>query len=241
MNLDQIFRRLGFGRNISHVYKALLDAGSPLLIAHIAKAAKVDRPEVYRSLSPLIQHEFVKKVMMGKRTGYSAENPRRIYAAFKKDTDKVERLTDVIAKTKEKKLPAHIVYFKGASGIRTVFDDAINRMPRGDTFYRYTSEKDLDAVNRYLSSDYRIRRDKKKLERLVISNPVSGKAKRPRLERFIKFIPPETDLFDQNIIQLIYADNVAFINLTKEEAYIIRDRDLAHFQTVIFKQFYRRL
>ncbi len=146
-----------------------------------------------------------------------------------------------MTKKKEKDFPKHITYLKGPSGIRAAFDDVIERMPKGEMFYRYTSERDVAAVNRYLSPDYRIRRDKKKLERRVISNPISGKAKRSRLERFIKFIPQQTDMFDHNIIQLVYADSVAFINLNTEEVSIIRDRELARFQSVIFNQLYGKL
>jgi sugar-specific transcriptional regulator TrmB len=241
MNLTQIFQRLGFGKNASTIYKTLLDKGRPMLITHVAEAAKIDRPEVYRCLSPLIKQGFVVKTPVGKRCGYSVEDPRRVHSAFIRDTNSVNKFTaDLLAK-KVLALPAHITYFKGAEGVHAIFNDVIDRMPRGGTFYRYTSERNLAAVNRYLSPDYRVRRDKKKLERLVISNPVSGKAKRQRLERFIKFIPPEADLFDQNVIQLVYADSIAFINLNTEEGYVIRDPDLARFQTVIFKQFYSRM
>lgn len=79
------------------------------------------------------------------------------------------------------------------------------------------------------------------LERMVISNPVSGKRKNPRLERFIKFILPENDLFIQNIIELIYEDRVAFIDLNKEEGLVIENASLADFQKVIFRQLYKKL
>ena len=99
----------------------------------------------------------------------------------------------------------------------------------------------MAKVNRYLSPNYRIAREKKKLERLVISNPISGKQKRPRLERFIKYIPSEANLFDQNIIHLIYRDRFSFINLNTEKAFIIEDKALADFQKVIFNQLYKKL
>ncbi len=131
--------------------------------------------------------------------------------------------------------------FSGPKGIRDVFDDVISHSKKRDTFYRYTSERDLDSVNSYLSKDYRKRRDAKHLERLVISNPVSAKRKSSRLERFIKYFPKEVSLFDQNIIQLIYGERVAFIDLNKEEAFVIENQALADFQKVIFKQLYKKL
>ena len=123
----------------------------------------------------------------------------------------------------------------------SVFDDTIAHTPKGQTFYRYTSERDLSRVNRYLSPGYRGARDKKKLERLVISNARSGAQKRSRLERFIKYMPEGTLQFDQNIIQIVYGKRLAFINLNSEEAFVIEDAALADFQKVIFSQLYRRL
>lgn len=241
MRMQEIFDRLGLGKHAADVYGALLSSKEPLLVAPLARRAKVARPQAYRNLHELLQHGFVTKRKEGKRTYYRAESPRRIDEAFASTARKATGTTERYAKKREKEVPEYIRFFKGFSGVRAVFDDVIAHTPRGDTFYRYTSERDLTAVNRYLSPSYRSRRDKKRLERLVISNPVSGSQKRPRLERFIKYIDPEADLFDQNIIQLVYGRRLAFIDLTREEAFIIEDANLASFQKAIFNQLYRRL
>jgi len=112
---------------------------------------------------------------------------------------------------------------------------------RGEMFFRYTSEQDLAKVNTYLTNDYRNKRDKKKLERMVISNYVSGKQKKSRLERFVRFLPEETEQFEQNVIQLVYGSRVTMIDLTKEEVMIIENKRLADFQKSIFKVLYKRL
>lgn len=241
MQLKTVFKRLGLGKHSDKVYMTLLTAKRPMLAAHIAKAAGVARPQVYRNLNELLAQKFVSKRLEGKRVYYRAESPRRIEEAFEVVEQKVVALTRGYAKHKEKAVPEYIRFLSGFSGIRAVFDDVINHTPRGGTFYRYTSERDLSAVNKYLSPSYRARRDRKKLERLVISNPVSGRQKRPRLERFIKYIEPSADLFDQNIIQLVYGNRLAFINLSTEEAFIIEDPSLAAFQKVIFQQLYKKL
>jgi len=234
-------QRLGLGKNAHKVYAVLLKQRTPVLVTEIARELEIDRPEVYRNVTKLLSKKFIKKELRGKRKAYSAEDPERIIQAFQATGTDAENTVDNLKKKSARLLPAHIRYFTGFTGIRAVFDDVIQETPRGGTFYRYTSERDLAKVNRYLSSSYRTLRDKKKLERLVISNPVSGKQKRPRLERFIKYIHPENDLFDQNIIQLVYGDFLAFINLNNEEAFIIRDPALAQFQKTIFKQLYKKL
>lgn len=144
-------------------------------------------------------------------------------------------------KVREKDVPHHIRFLYGPSGIRAAFDDVITHSKKGDTFFRYTSEKDLQKVNSYLANDYRLRRDKKKLERKVISNAISGSQKKSRLERFIKFIPEESEQFEQNIIELVYGERVSIIDLNTEEVVIIENKKLADFQKVIFKLLYKRL
>lgn len=241
MDYETLMHRLGFGKNAHRVYSALLSKREPLLVTEIAILAGVARPEVYRNLPSLITAKFVRSVRRGKRPAYLAEDPDRIATAFAAVSNEADHAASRLREKVEKLLPTHIRYFSGFSGVRAVFDDVTLKTPKGGTFYRYTSERDLAKVNSYLSPSYRTLRDKKKLERLVISNPISGKQKRSRLERFIKYIPGESGMFDQNIIQLIYADHVAFINLENEEAFIIRDAALARFQSVIFTQLYKKL
>ena len=144
-------------------------------------------------------------------------------------------------KIRQKDVPQNIRFLYGPSGIRTAFDDVITHCTKGETFFRYTSEQDLAKVNSYLARDYRIRRDKKKLERMVISNNASGSQKKSRLERFIRYIPAETDQFEQNIIQLVYGKRIAIIDLNKEEVVIIENQQLADFQKTIFKVLYGQL
>lgn len=241
MELQDIFSRLGLGAHADEVYATLARAKHPMLVAHIAGTTNLARQQVYRNLADLMRFGFVTKVPVGKRTGYGAESARRIEEEFAKTVAGVSKEAARYAKERERDTPAHVRFFKGFAGIRAVFDDVIDHVPKGDTFYRYTSERDLAATNRYLSPTYRARRDKKKLERLVISNPASGRQKASRLERFIKYIGPETAPFEQNIIQLVYGTRLAFINLNTEEAFVVEDEALALFQKVIFRQLYRKL
>lgn len=241
MELQTLLRRLGLGKRAGDVYRTLLASKEPLLVATLAKKSALARMQVYRSLAELMRAGFVEKVKRGKRTYYRAESPRRVEEAFVTEAGNAGVTTEVYALRREKEAPQSMRFFTGFKGIRAVFDDVIDHAPRGSTVYRYTSERDLDAVNRYLSPTYRTRRDKKKIERLVISHPVSARKKRPRLERFVKFFSSDEEVFDQNVIQLIYGDRIAFINLSTEEAFVMEDARVASFQKAIFTQLYRKL
>jgi sugar-specific transcriptional regulator TrmB len=241
MELQTIFKRLGFPKHTENVYVVLGKSKTPLLVATIAERAHVSRAVVYRCLKKLQREELIGASTIGRRTCYSAGSPRKLKSAIKIFQDKSEKGIETYAKEREKETPQNIRFLYGPIGIRSAFDDVITHTSKGDTFYRYTSERDLERVNRYLASDYRTRRDKKRLDRLVISNPISGNQKKFRLERFIKFIPPGVDRFEHNIIQLIYGNRVAIIDLSNEQTVIIENQQLADFQKVIFKLLYKRL
>lgn len=240
MDIKETLRRLGLPKHSDAVYRTLENKG-PLLATDICKIAKLHRPATYRSLAALEQIHFVFHEKKGKRKFYHAASPGLIAKAFSKTSATVAKKMARKAVADEQYQQKEIRFLEGFKGIQAAFDDAISHSKRGETFYRYTSEKDLDAVNRYLSKNYRSNRDKKKLERMVISNPISGKRKKPRLERFVKYIPEEASLFDQNIIQLVYGDRVTLIDLNTERVLVIENKALADFQKVIFRQLYDKL
>ena len=241
MDIAEVFRRLGFGKHASQVYEVALESRTPMLVAHIARKASVARAQAYRNIEELLRAGLLKKARLGKRTGYVAESPQQVERLFASVERKAEAALERRLKKQKRELPEQLRYFSGFSGIRAVFDDVIAHTPRGQTFYRYTSERSVQKTDVYLSPGYRKHRDVKKLERLVISNPGLTKQKRPRLERFIKHLTKDEGAFEQDIIQFVYGNRVAFMNIAREEAYIIEDKSLAEFQKVIFKQLYRKL
>ncbi|MCA9356908.1 hypothetical protein H6784_03415 [Candidatus Nomurabacteria bacterium] len=241
MKLKDIFKRLGYPKHADQVYEVIYKSKDSLLVATIAIRAKVSRVVVYRCLKELLKNGLIRSNNIGRRTYYSAESIRKLKSVMKLSDQESGQIVERYAKEREKEVPQSIRFLYGPAGIRAAFDDVIIHSDKGDTFYRYTSERDLASVNQYLARDYRERRDKKKLERLVISNQASGKQKKPRLERFIKFIPVEAEQFEQNIIQLVYGDRITIIDLTAEQVVIIENKQLANFHKVIFRLLYKRL
>ena len=241
MTNEAIFKRLGYPKHSAVIYQVLLDMSTPLLITAIATKAHVPRMTVYRVLTELGKDKVVEATRLGGRTGYTAMHPSVLTKLLERDVVKTDKTIAILTKKREKDVPSHVRFLYGKEGIQAAFDDVITHTPRGGIVYRYTSEKDLAEVNSYLAPDYRARRDAKKLERLVISNPLSSSQKRKRLERFIRCIPADADTFDQNVIQFVYGDRVSFIDITHEQVIIIEQAELAAFQKVIFKQLYKKL
>ncbi len=236
MNLRETFTRLGLPKHSDEIFSTLEKSG-PSSVSALKNATGVHRPAIYRSLKALLKRRLVSEKTFGKRIYYVAESRAHITKIFVHTAEEVTRLESGAPKNSA----GAVRYFEGESAVTALFNDLVEHSRRGDTFYRYTSEKNLDQVNRLLPSDYRKRRDAKRLERLVISNPESGKRKQNRLERFIKFLGSEKESFHQNAIQLIYGDRLAFIDLNTFKGFIIENKTLAEFQKTIFRALYKRL
>ena len=108
MNFKILFNRLGFGKNAHRVYEALLNNKKPMLISHIAQAAEVDRPEVYKNIELCIDRGFIERTMIGKRSYYVAKSPKYIHDALKKSLREIGHFVEVETKKIEKEL--HKIY-----------------------------------------------------------------------------------------------------------------------------------
>jgi hypothetical protein len=130
--------------------------------------------------------------------------------------------------------------FEGKQGIRQVMGDVVTTLKRGDIFYRYSSRQE-PMIDDYLPKNYRKIRDAKQLERFVIASEEYAKAKKKRLERQIRVIPGNVDLFTQNVSLIIYGDRVAILDFNADLAYIIENPAFASFQRTLFKLLYSKL
>lgn len=243
--MKEIMKKLkdiGLSEEESKVYVHLLGHG-PHSISDLALKTGLYRHTIYDAIGMLIKKGLVTFQPIGKRKVCVAESPRKLLNLADSFVSDIRiAVKDLEKLASDRKDPAPVVrVIEGNESIRGVFADVVETMPRKGTFYRYTSEKDLDEVNRYLPKGYRMKRDAKKLERFVISNPISGKRKKLRLERWVKFVPPEFDAFEQNIIQLIYGKKVALIDLNAKMSMIIENAALADFQEKIFRLLYKKL
>ena len=110
---------LGLSEYEARVYITLLEGGS-LLVSDIAKKTNIARTAVYPPLNALLNRGMVSEIRVGKRTFYSAANPKELLRQYDKGRD---ALADTVASLSE-----HIgteggsyysQYFKGIGGIET--------------------------------------------------------------------------------------------------------------------------
>lgn len=244
-NIKKLLSRLGLGVDASLVYLFLIQA-EPCGVTDIARKLGLHRPAVYRAISELEQYQLVSVVSGRKQKHYAAEPPEQLRALVKVMLSELDTALPVLTERYSARGKAPLVrVLEGRKGIERVFADVIERTPKGGTFYRITAEKDLARTNTYLPKDYREKRDAKQLERFVISAKSVGVQKKNRLERAIKFFPDSNGkndvVFDQDTIELIYEDTIAFIDLNTETAMLVESAPLAEFQKKLFRLLYQRL
>lgn len=226
------------------MYLALLSTGT-MGVSDIARNTKLQRTQVYEALKGLKLAGLVSTSPKGKYIHYGAESPKKLeknFLALSNTFDeKIESLAELQAVSSGVK-PV-VKYVEGASSISAIHDDIVMSLKKGDTYRRYSSSKAVDngKGSPYLSKKYRLLRDAKELERKVITNVPNRTRKRERLERTIKTVPTDFDLFEYNVSQIIYGKKVAVIDYNTDTAVIIENETIAKFQEKIFELLFRKL
>jgi sugar-specific transcriptional regulator TrmB len=239
--INDFLSRIGVSQDAQDVYTSLFTQGASSVVM-IARATHKHRPRVYRALSELRLLGLIQSIMKGKREQYVAAPPAKLRDLCQTLLDEVDGALPVLESSYRTTGDAPTIsVFEGRTGVTSVFTDLVDAQKRGDTFYRISSEQDLTRANSYLPRDYRKKRDAKGLERFVITTSAVKKQKKVRLERAIKQIPESSDRFDQNLIELIYANKVAFIDLNTETSFVIENGKLADFHKKLFRLLYQRL
>lgn len=241
MNNVEILKKIGLSEKESAIYLTLLEFG-PSTISTIAKKTGIHRPLIYKELPDLQAHGIVRTMPKGKQTLYVAEGPEKLESLFEQLKVQFGELLPQLKSIHQSANKRPIVkYMEGKDGITSIFDDLVTSLKHGDIFYRYSSAKNVQEANNYLSTNYREKRDTKQLERFIITSEAQSKDKKPRLERDIRIVPKEFDLFDYDVTQIIYGDKVAFIDYNTETTLVIENPIIAEFQRKIFKLVYNGL
>ncbi len=236
----ELLTRVGLSHYASQIYLTLIERG-PETISDISKHTGLHRPTISAHIPDLEEKGLLTTSKKGKRTLYVAESPDHLIPLFEQTKHELQKYIPELSETFSKRAHKPIVtFYEGKQGIRRVFDDLLNTLKRGDTFYRYSSRKE-PTDDTYLPSDYRQRRDEKKLERFVIANDTYVKTKKTRIERQIKVIPKSFGLFEYDVTTMIYKDKLAIIDYSSETAFIVDNPALAHFQQTLFRLLYYKL
>lgn len=241
MDTFELLHHVGLPKKEAAVYSALLEGGQQS-ISELNRSTHINRPALYEIIPRLIKKNLVSKVKHKNRYQYAAESPRELAAQYKDEYQDISKRLGVLSEdfSQPSATKPVIKYFEGEHGMRFVFDDVAHTLPPNSEFYRYSAWT-RNHKDTFKNTFYVHERDRKKLERLVITSEKKASAKKPKLERSVRAIPKEFDLFEDNVSMVIYGNKTAYIDYEAKAAFIVESEKIARFQEKLFKLLWKKL
>lgn len=238
--MKETLKKLGLSDHETVIYTFLLEKGSSSA-TDIELKAKLHRPLVYQSLESLSKKGLVHISPKGKRKLYVAESPSVLERIFKEFEDKfisdIEDLHQLYDKGNSSK--PIVKYTEGKQALKDSYLDVINTLPKDARYYRYASMESYNK-EKFLPKGYKNMRDKKGLERHIITNE-SSKSENERLGKKVKVVPTTFDLFEYNLSQVIYGDKIAILDYDSQSVITLEHKRFADFQKKIFELLFSKL
>jgi sugar-specific transcriptional regulator TrmB len=240
MKKKYILEQLGFTSNEGLVYNSLIFLGKGS-IADIVRKSGLHRPLVYKCVPNLLNKGLISISPKGKSRLFVPTAPDKLETLFKENEEKFFKdIEDLHAIYKGDNKKPIVTYREGKKAIMDGYLDIVNSLPKGATYYRYSSTRVLNR-EKYVPKNYRETRDRKQLERLIITNEPSKMRSKDKLGRVIKTVPKDYDLFEYDITQVIYGDKVCFADYNTNTIITIENPLIAKFQKKIFKLLFKKL
>ena len=227
---------LGLSKEEALTYISLIESGASN-VSSLSRKLSLSRVTTYSLINNLINKDCIAKTKYNKRILYQAHDPELLLSRFEKIYKEGSQALSALSVAQHKSLfIPDIQVYSGGKEITKIFDDVGMTIPRGGTYFRYTS-RTKDQERSPLYSRLRI---EKEIERLVITNEKKSLSKEKDSNRFIKTVPKDF-AFDDNVTVLIYANKIAHIDFNSDVAIVIDSPQLARFQEKIFKLLWKKL
>jgi len=226
----EVLRKIGLSDGEVKVYKALLELGATS-INNIHEKVGIDRRNIYDILNKLIERGLVSYTQSnGKRT-FKSSNPDKILSYLeekKSDLDNVKKevmkiIPDIQDIFKSRKENVFAEIFKGAEGIKAVWDDMLNY----PSIYWIGSGFYVPDKFPAFWEDWNKRRIKKKVKSYHLFRHEKREDFLKKKGKFIgKFLPQEfsgnhtvTAIYGDKMVQMLLGDSLfAFVIESKELA-----------------------
>lgn len=240
MDTFEVFVHAGLDRKAAAILATLVEKG-PLSLSDLNRETHINRPALYALIPRLVDGGLVSLEKRNKRTLYRAESPVRLLERYRQERVDVEEKLNAIAVeyargSHEKPV---IQYFEGKRGVTFVFDDIARTLPKNGIFFRYSSR--TGDEKEFHDTFYSQTRDVKRLERMVITSEAKAKNKSKKLDRSVKAVPKDFDLFADNVSLVIYGDKTAYVDYDSKTSFIVESAKIARFQEKLFRLLYKKL
>ena len=200
MDPKESLKHIGLNGKEIQSYLSLLELGSSTVLS-ISKRSGIKRPTAYLVLQSLVEKGFASRVIKGKKTFFSAQNPKKLITEselrLKKLQEVVPQLEVMFRKRKER---PQIRIFEGKDELDRAYDEIF--LIKGEALFMSTNKLSMEVFPRsYQKQDIKPRSSEFRFRELVDESREGFEyADKVRGEyhefRFIpkKFLPFEADI-----------------------------------------------
>ncbi len=219
--MKEALKKIGLTEGETKVYLALLDLGSSSIGAIIKKSG-ISGSKTYEVLDRLMKKGLVNEITKNNVRYFETASPKRIldYLDEKKQEIEIEKqninkiIPELIAKQKgTKKAEAKI--FLGFEGAKTVYEDAVQNLKKGDEILGWGLTEQPESWEIYFNKREKVRDDRGVIHKSIINRKYKSlyNVRKKFKNTFIRFFPEELEM--PTDVQ-IWRDKVALFITTKE-------------------------
>ncbi len=226
MNISPVLSQLGFSKNETDVFLALLELGAAST-QEIAKKAGIKRTTTYSILDSLLQRGFAAKAKIDGKMKFKAEPPEKLLLTISNLHNQITKLMpELMAIYNSKQTKPKIVFFEGKGAIQNVYEDTLRERPseilewNTDRFFK-DFPKEFDYIQRRVQLKIRAKR-------MAPNNSIWHK-KHKLLDKIelSETVIVSHERFSPEIEVNIYNNKVAFINYVEKMSVIIESPSIA--------------
>ena len=235
MDPKESLKHIGLNEKEIQIYLSLLELGSSTVLS-IAKRSGIKRPTAYLVLESLVEKGFVSRVIKGKKTLFSPQNPKKLITEgelrLKELQEIVPQLEIMFRKRKER---PRIKIFEGKDELDRAYDELF--LLKGEALFISTNKLSMETFPRtYQKQDFSPRSSEFRFRELLDESETSLEyANKVRGEYHdVRFIPKKFLPFDADIG--IFGNHTLITSVKKEYFTIdIESKEIARAFRTIFE------
>ncbi|MBW3013230.1 helix-turn-helix domain-containing protein [Candidatus Woesearchaeota archaeon] len=212
-------KKIGLTEGEIKLYSALLDLGESTR-TELAKKSGISPSKIYDVANRLLEKGIIASVKKNGVIHFSAADPERIkdfIQSKEQEIEKEKKLVDemlpiLLAKYSKTKEETDVEVFYGWEGMKTIFDNKVKEMDKGESEYIFGASKGYDSKQADIFfSQYYLKKKKKGFgSKIIFNEDVRKNTKR-------------TSIFREkpNEMRFLHQDTFTEINLYKNTVLII--------------------
>lgn len=237
MQINQIFKNLGFSENETKIYLAALETGLASA-QNIADKAELKRTTVYSVLDALVKKNIILKTQKDGKNRYIAENPENIVNIFDNyQTEFKKALPKLQAVYNTKQVKPKILFFEGKAGIKKIYYDTIEEKP--DMILEWNSSQIYEMFPDFPREYLDLRRGNNIKAKRIAPDDENWKLRKTKDKDDLsvtKLLSKEE--YDIPVEINIYNNKVSFMSYGDEMGLIIESKVIADAMRTIYKIFW---